>query len=62
MKQAEESELRMTQVRAQDTLMEELVAEFEATKRAAAEKEIQWQTTLTTLTVKLDAKKNLPEI
>jgi hypothetical protein len=62
MKQAEESELRMTQMRAQDTLIEELVTEFEATKRAAAEKELQWQTTLATLTVKLDAKKNLPEI
>jgi hypothetical protein len=32
MKQAEESELRMAQMRAQATLMEELRAELEATK------------------------------
>jgi hypothetical protein len=60
-KQAEESELLMAQMRAQARLMEGLRAELESTKRAAAEKELQWQTTLATLTAKLDAREHLPE-
>jgi hypothetical protein len=61
MKQAEEAELRMAQMRAQATLMEGLRAELEATKRAAAEKEIQWKNALATLTAKLEAKENPAE-
>jgi hypothetical protein len=60
-KQAEESELLMAQMRAQAGLMEGLRAELESTKRAAAEKELQWQTTFATLTAKLDAREHLPE-
>jgi Retrotransposon gag protein len=61
MKQTEESELHMAQRRAQAMLMEGLRAELEATKRAAAEKELQWQNALATLTSKLAAKENPPE-
>jgi hypothetical protein len=61
MKQVEELELHMAQMRAQDTLLEGFRVELEATKRAAAENELQWQNALATMTAKLEAKENAPE-